>query len=69
MELGKYINGNKMASVEKKSMMFEVAFFQDGVLRHISKCFSQTEADNLAEDYVRGSTGPSTLLNESVSNG
>jgi hypothetical protein len=69
MELSQYMNGNKSAHVSRKSMMYEVSFFQDGVLRHISKCFSEQEAENLAEDFVKGATGPSTLLNETVSNG
>jgi hypothetical protein len=69
MEMSKYINGPRMAAIDKKSMMYEVSFYKDGRITHITKCFTEQEAENIAEDFVRGSSGPTTLLNESISNG
>lgn len=68
MELSKYINGDKMAAVDKRSMMFEVSFYKNGTLTHITKAFTEEQAEKLAEDYVQG-YGPQTLLNEAVING
>jgi hypothetical protein len=68
MELSKYINGDKMAAVDKRSMMYEVSFFKNGVLTHITKAFSEDQAETLAENYVQGH-GPQTLLNEDIING
>lgn len=68
MELSKYINGDKMAAVDKRSMMFEVSFYKNGALTHITKAFTEEQAEQLAEDYVQG-YGPQTLLNESIING
>jgi hypothetical protein len=68
MELSRYMNGDKMAAVDKRSMMFEVSFYKNGTLTHISKAFTESEAEALAENYVQG-YGPQTLLNESIING
>lgn len=68
MELSKYINGDKMAAVDKRSMMYEVSFYKNGVLTHITKAFSEDQAEALAENYVQGH-GPQTLLNEEIING
>jgi hypothetical protein len=68
MELSKYINGGKMAAVDKTSMLYEVSFYKDGVLTHITKAFTEEEAEQLAENYVQG-YGPQSFLTESVING
>jgi hypothetical protein len=68
MELSRYMNGDKMAAVEKRSMMFEVSFFRNGTLTHITKAFTEEQAEQLAENYVQG-YGPQTLLNEDIING
>lgn len=68
MELSKYINGEKMAAVDKRNMMYEVSFYKNGTLTHITKAFTEEQAEQLAEDYVQG-YGPQTLLNESIING
>ena len=68
MELSRYVNGQKMAAVDKRSMMYEVSFFQNGQLTHISKAFTQSEAEALAENYIQGH-GPQTLLTEKIING
>jgi hypothetical protein len=68
MELSRYMNGGKMAAVDKRSMMYEVSFFQNGQLTHITKAFTEAEAEALAENYVQGH-GPQTLLTESIING
>lgn len=68
MELSKYINGDKMAAVDKRSMMYEVSFFKNGQLTHVTKAFTEEQAESLAENYVQG-YGPQTLLNEDIING
>lgn len=68
MELSKYINGDKMAAVDKRSMMYEVSFFKNGTLTHVTKAFTEEQAEQLAEDYVQG-YGPQTLLTEKIING
>jgi hypothetical protein len=68
MELSKYINGSKMAAVDKRSMMYEVSFYQNGTLTHITKAFTEEEAEALAENYVQG-YGPQSFLTESIING
>ena len=68
MELSKYINGDKMAAVDKRSMVYEVSFFKNGVLTHITKAFTEDEAEALAENYVQG-YGPQSFLTENITNG
>ena len=68
MELSKYINGEKMAAVDKRNMMYEVSFFKNGTLTHITKAYTEEQAEQLAEDYVQG-YGPQTLLTETIING
>lgn len=68
MELSRYMNGGKMAAVDKRSMMYEVSFYKNGTLTHITKAFTEEEAEALAENYVLGH-GPQTLLTEHIING
>lgn len=68
MELSRYMNGGKMAAIDKRSMMYEVSFFNNGQLTHITKAFTEEQAEALAENYVQG-YGPQTLLNENIING
>ena len=50
--------------------VWEVALYVQGKPIQRSTCRNESEADDLAEDFVRGGCGSApTLLNEHISNG
>jgi hypothetical protein len=68
MELSKYQNGDKMATVGLQGFVYVTTFFENGLVRSIIKSSTEDQAEQLAENFVLGQ-GPSSLLQEHVING
>ena len=72
-----YFEGDRKATVTKlkrhwddKFTVFEVAMYIGNKPIQRSTLHNESDAENLAEDFVRGGSGSApTLLNEHISNG
>lgn len=77
MEIYKeYMNGDRKATVtriqrgwDRSFDVYEVAMYVGGKPIQRSTLNDEPQADNLAEDFVNGSSSGPTLLNEHISNG